>query len=125
MRTVRKIASVLLIISLMCVFVFTGCGAKADYSSPIAAAEAYNNGESIIGKTMKVNANIDCMAGVIYREPSTSLGANVGVILVDSNGSLTEKYDGTIHSGESVVVTIVSYDDHLGTSINITARPVE
>lgn len=124
----KKTISVLLISVMLFAFLIpaAGCAKKADYASPHDAIVAQQSGINIIGKTMKVTADKDVTMGFIYTQTDISVGANVGVgIYTDSNAlHLDQNYTG-IHKGQTVVVKIVDYDDHLKTSINFLVTPVD
>lgn len=124
----KKTMSVLIAAIILFAFLIpaTGCTGKVDYASPHDAIVAQKSGENIIGKTMKVTADKDVTLGFIYTQTDINVGANVGVgIYTDSNAlHLDQNYTG-IHKGQTVVVKIVDYDDHLKTSINFLVTPVD
>ena len=124
----KRTMSVLIVTVMLLVFLIpaTGCMKKADYASPHDAIVAQQSGKNIIGKTMRVTADKDVTLGFIYTQTDIIVGANVGVgIYTDSNLlHLDQNYTG-IHKGQTVVVKIVDYDDHLKTSINFLVTPVE
>lgn len=124
----KKTMSVLLVAVMLFAILITGtgCMSKADYASPHDAIVAQQSGKNIIGKTMKVTADKDVTLGFIYTQTDISVGANVGVgIYTDKNIlHLDQDYTG-IHKGQTVVVKIVDYDDHLKTSINFLVTPVD
>lgn len=124
----KKTMSILLVTIMLFAFLIpsTGCADKPDYASPHDAIVAQQSGENIIGKTMKVVADKDVTLGFIYTQTDISVGANVGVgIYTDSNNlHLDQDYTG-IHKGQTVIVKIVDYDDHLKTSINFLVTPIK
>jgi len=124
----KKTMSVLLVTVMLFAFLIpsAGCAKKADYDSPHDAIVAQRSGENIIGKTMKVTADKDVTLGFIYTQTDVAAGANVGVgIYTDDNIlHLDQDYKG-IHKGQTVIVKIVDYDDHLKTSINFLVTPLD
>ena len=123
----KKTMSVLLAAAMIFAFLITvtGCMDKADYASPHDAIVAQQSGENIIGKTMKVTADKDVTLGFIYTQTDLSVGANVGVGIYTEKNILHLDQDYTgIHKGQTVIVKIVDYDDHLKTSINFLVTPV-
>lgn len=85
----------------------------ADYNSPQQAIQAYRNGTDVVGKTVAVTATMDCLEGVFYYYPDTTIKANIYVALVSEN-----KGEGILKD-DTVVVTIEDIDDHLVYSIYI------
>ena len=124
----KKTMSVLLVTIMLFAFLIsaTGCMKKADYASPHEAIVAQRSGENIIGKTMRVTADKDVTLGFIYTQTDLAAGANVGVgIYTDDNIlHLDQDYKG-IRKGQTVLVEIVDYDDHLKTSINFLVTPLD
>ena len=123
-RTISTLLAVIMLFALL--IPATGCTGKADYASPHDAIVAQQSGENIIGKTMRVTADKDVTLGFIYTQTDIAVGANVGVgIYTDDNILHLDKNYTGIHKGQTVLVKIVDYDDHLKTSINFLVTPVE
>lgn len=117
----------LILITVMCVMLLipvTGCGEKADFSSPHDAVVAADRGINIIGKTIKAKATSDVTLGYFYGEPDLSVGANisVGIYKPDDFLGLDMDYEG-IRKGQTVIGTIRYYDDHLNSSRIILIEP--
>ena len=123
--TMRKIIALTLtaVLLLTMGFAVTGCGSKADYSSPSEAIEAYSNGENIVGKTVTVVASMNYaplgnnMGGVIYTQSSLKLNANVYICTTGTSGA-------GIKEGQTVKFKISSVDDHLKFSYYIEGTVV-
>ena len=124
----KRSISVLLVAVMLFAFLIpvAGCMKKADYASPHEAIVAHNAGVNVVGRTMKVTADKDVTLGFIYTQTDLEIGANVGVgIYTDKNALHLDKDYTGIHKGQTVVVKIVDYDDHLTYSINFLVTPVE
>ncbi len=121
----RKVLSVLLTVVLVAsfAFAFTGCGKpKANYESPIAAIEAYQNGENIVGKTVAVTATMDYAAllngtGMIYSHVS-SAPSQIMVCPNETNAS-------GVHKGDEVIVRVSNVDNHIPGTYTIEGTVVE
>ena len=118
-RFMKKTMSFILITVMLFTLLLpvTGCTEKTDYSSPIAAVKAADNGVNIIGKTVKIKATSDVALGYFYGEMDIGIGANVavGVYKEDSFLGLDMDYEG-IKEGQTIVGTIKYYDDSIRTS---------
>ena len=76
--------------------------------------------DDITGKTIAVKASFDSRSGVIYAVPDTSIMACIYITII-SDGSNTDEVL-SIKEGETVVVTVDMYDDHLEKSLYIYAK---
>ena len=120
---IKKITALLLIVIL--VVSSAACGSSepevtADYMSPSEAVIAAMKGSDIKGKTIAVKASFDSRSGVIYAVPDTSIMASIYITII-SDGSNTDEVL-SIKEGETVVVTVDMYDDHLEKSLYIYAK---
>lgn len=106
----RKVLS--LILTVVMVFALalsvTGCSTpKTDYKGPVAAVDAMDNGDNIVGKTILVTANMDYTAllnnsGMIY----TYTDMAPRQIMVCPNGGTGTN----VHNGDEVVFRITNVD---------------
>jgi hypothetical protein len=114
----------LLCILLSAVFLFTltACGEKevpADYQSVQEAISAARAGTDITGKTIRIDMFADSNAGIIYDKPDTDTNANILVTIITNDQNRNEVLG--LKKGDTVVVTVDTYDDHLKYSIYIYA----
>ena len=91
----------------------------ADYNSIQEAIEAQRSGVDLVGKTIKVVMKQDSAAGIIYSEPDTQIKANLYVTIITNDDNRDEVLG--LKKGDTVVVTVDSFDDHLKYSIYVYA----
>ncbi|SCW26770.1 hypothetical protein SAMN02910456_00144 [Ruminococcaceae bacterium YRB3002] len=102
----RKIISVILIITVIFSMALTGtgCGSKADYGAPLEMYSAWKEGEDVTGKTVNVIANRDYFMGDIF----SSVTPDVQWMLhinVEGDGAQD------IRDGDEVTVKITKIDE--------------
>ncbi|MCR4648840.1 MAG: hypothetical protein K5776_07155 [Lachnospiraceae bacterium] len=123
MKAVKKI---LVMIPLSLALLLAACSSKepeimADFESPSDAAWACKFGDNnLVGKTVKVKANMENSAGVIYMMPDTTVRANVYVTIITDDSNRSEVLG--IKSGDTVVITVDSADNHLENSVYLFAK---
>ena len=105
----------------MCFMMLCSCAPASngttDYDSVSKAVTAYRKGTDIAGKTIKVRANTDSAAGIIYIMPSSQRSVYLGIIPNDENSAEVLG----IKKNDLVIVTVDSVDERM-TSISILAR---
>jgi hypothetical protein len=122
-KMMKKITALFLTAVLLISFAACGSSApqvEADYMTPKEAILAARGGTDITGKTIAVKASFDSRSGVIYAVPDTSIMASIYITII-SDGSNTDEVL-SIKEGETVVVTVDMYDDHLEKSLYIYAK---
>lgn len=125
-RTRKEISILMLVLAL-----FLGaCGGEkkepeivADYGSIQEAVYAQRDGADLKGKTIKVVASQDSAAGVIYFVADTKVKANLYVTIITDDLNRQEVLD--IKKGDTAVVKVDTYDDHLKYSIYVYALEYE
>ena len=116
----KKIAVLLLSLAMM--FSLMACGKPevvADYASVQDAISAQRSGTDLTGKTIRIDMNQDSVAGIIYYKPDLSVNANVIVTIITDDSNRDEVLG--LKQGDTVVVKVDTYDDHLKYSIYIYA----
>ncbi|MBE5866774.1 MAG: hypothetical protein E7292_11300 [Lachnospiraceae bacterium] len=126
----RWLAAIIIAVGL---FTLCGCNVKekltADYANQFQAADAFLNGEDVVGKTMIVVAEFQSY-GMISREPYLEERLNVDVLLVEWDDSLgkyvmcgEDNIYSYINEGDIIKVEIVEVTDHY--EISFLCIPVE
>ena len=118
------------ILMLVLVLFLGACGGEkkepeiaADYGSMQEAVYAQRDGVDLKGKTIKVVASQDSAAGVIYFVADTKVKANLYMTIITDDLNRQEGLD--IKKGDTVVVKVDAYDDHLKYSIYVYALEYE
>ena len=105
----RKAISIVLLLTLTCmVFMFSGCGTKADYESPLEMFSAFNNNEDINGKTVEVQCNCDYRKGAIYDGVTPDFSSSITIFVGEESAKDVKK-------GDTVVVRISRHETKLAT----------
>ena len=114
---------VLLMLSAMLLLSLTACGGKkkvvADYESVQDAINAQKAGTDITGKTIRIDMIEDCAAGIIYAKPDTRVNGNIYVTIITNDSNRNDVL--SLKQGDTVVVKVDTYDDHLKYSYYIYA----
>ena len=110
-------------LSAMLLLSLTACGGKkkvvADYESVQDAINAQKAGIDITGKTIRIDMIEDCAAGIIYTKPDTRVNGNIYVTIITNDSNRNDVL--SLKQGDTVVVKVDTYDDHLKYSYYIYA----
>ena len=117
----KKVVFILVSIVLMMSLVACGKQQKvvADYDSVQDAITAQRSGVDIVGKTIRIDMNQDSAAGIIYMKPDTTIRGNIYVTIITNDSNRSEVLG--LKQGDTVVVKVDTYDDHLKYSIYVNA----
>ena len=113
---------VVLLLSIAMMFSLMACGKPeviADYASVQDAISAERLGTDLTGKTIRVDMNQDSAAGIIYFKPDLNVNANIYVTIITNDNNRAEVLG--LKQGDTVVVKVDSYDNHLKNSIYVYA----
>ncbi len=80
-KRITNVICMVLMIGSLC-----ACGGEskmiADFENLTEAVTAFENKETVEGKTVLVTATMDSLSGVIYQAPDLTINANISVVLV-------------------------------------------
>ena len=115
---------VALLISLTIVFSLIACSEPnvviaADYDNVQDAIRAERSGADLTGKTIRIDMNQDSTAGIIYYKADLSVNANIYVTIITNDSNRNEVLG--LKKGDTVVVKVDTYDNHLKNSIYVYA----